>query len=221
MIDFHSHILPGVDDGAPDLEASLALLRQEKEAGVTRVYLTPHQNSKIQRIDELKAVYEKLKEAAKDLGIELLLGAEIYYYPGMVDDLKAGKLLTMNDSKFVLVEFCVKTEINIPEIMYEIKVAGYEPILAHIERYTYLRREDYFEIKDCGCYIQVNSTCFDHALLDCKLKFLFKNGLVDFVGTDAHHAEKRPVCWEKFKKLVSKKFKKQMNKLFETDIITK
>lgn len=221
MIDFHCHILPGVDDGAKNLEASLALLRQEKEAGVTRVYLTPHQNKNTHRVEELRQSFETLREAAKDIGIELLLGAEIYYYPGMVADLKAGKLLTMNNTKFVLVEFSFKTETDVSEAIYELKVAGYEPIVAHVERYTYLKKGDYFEIKDSGCYIQVNTSSLDHFSLSGPVKYLIKNGMVDFIGSDCHSPEKRPAKFEKLVKLIKKKRPDLEKALLEEDKITK
>ena len=111
MIDIHSHILYGVDDGSKDLSMSLAMLKDEMENGVTLVYLTPHQNQQTLTGPLLKERYQSFLDEIKDKGIDIdiRLGSEIYYYPGLKQDLLSGKALTMDESKYVLVEFSTRT----------------------------------------------------------------------------------------------------------------
>ena len=174
MIDIHNHILYGVDDGSKDLDMSLAMLKEEMEQGVTMIYLTPHQNQQTLTGPLLKERYQSFLEELKEKGIDMdiRLGAEIYYYPGLKQDLLSGKALTMDESKYVLVEFSTRTETNVSEIVYELVVAGFTPIIAHIERYPYLKKEDYFDIKDAGALIQINAGSFSHFSMRGIIKYL-------------------------------------------------
>ena len=217
MIDIHNHILYGVDDGSKDLDMSLAMLKEEMEQGVTRVYLTPHQNQQTLTGPLLKERYQSFLEELKEKGIDmdLRLGAEIYYYPGLKQDLLSGKALTMDESKYVLVEFSTRTETNVSEIVYELVVAGFTPIIAHIERYPYLKKEDYFDIKEAGGLIQINSSSFSHFSSRGLIKYLLKNDLVDYVATDAHDNSKRKVDFSFVHSYIKKKYPELYTKLIE------
>ena len=217
MIDIHNHILYGVDDGSKDLDMSLAMLKEEMEQGVSTIYLTPHQNQQTLTGPLLKERYQSFLEELKEKGIDMdiRLGAEIYYYPGLKQDLLSGKALTMDESKYVLVEFSTRTETNVSEIVYELVMAGFTPIIAHIERYPYLKKEDYFDIKEAGGLIQINSGSFSHFSSRGLIKYLLKNGLVDYVATDAHDTSRRKVDFSFVRSYIKKKYPELYTKLIE------
>ena len=217
MIDIHNHILYGVDDGSKDLEMSLAMLKEEMDNGVSLIYLTPHQNKNTLTGTILRDRYQSFLSEVKEKGIDMdiRLGAEIYYYPGLKQDLISGKALTMDDSKYVLVEFSTRTETNISEIIYELSVAGYKPIVAHIERYPYLKKSDYFDIKDAGALIQINAGSFSHFSMRGIIKYLLKNDLVDYVASDAHDPIKRKVDFSFVHTYIKKKYPSLYTKLIE------
>ena len=217
MIDIHNHILYGVDDGSKDLDMSLAMLKEEMEQGVSTIYLTPHQNQQTLTGPLLKERYQSFLEELKEKGIDMdiRLGAEIYYYPGLKQDLLSGKALTMDESKYVLVEFSTRTETNVSEIVYELVMAGFTPIIAHIERYPYLKKEDYFDIKEAGGLIQINSGSFSHFSSRGLIKYLLKNDLVDYVATDAHDNSRRKVDFSFVHTYIKKKYPELYTKLIE------
>lgn len=213
MVDMHTHILYGVDDGSDSKEISNYLLNQAKENGIDKIVLTPHQNEELKRSDELIERFNSFKEEFKDFNIDFYLGSEIYYYQGMINDLDNKELLTMNNSKYVLVEFSTRMETDIASIIYDLKVRGYNPIVAHIERYHYLKLEDYDEIKKSGALIQVNSKSFLNKAYKKQLKYLLKNKLIDFISSDCHN-KTRDLDFADTKKLISKKYKDLYDKLF-------
>lgn len=218
MVDIHSHILPNVDDGSRSMEMSKAMLSAYVGQGVGKVICTPHQNRDCANTDNIKRAYSMLKNEAKDYPVELYLGAEIYYYPKMIEDLSSGKLLTINGSKYVLVEFSTREATDIAEAVYEIVLAGYIPIVAHIERYPYLSRDDYFAIKNNGGFIQINAGAVLYRDTLKRVKFLLKNDLVDAVGSDCHDDKNRRVDFAPIKKFVQKKYSKLYFKLFEENL---
>lgn len=216
MLDIHTHILPNVDDGSKSLEISKSLLKLEIAEGVTKVILTPHQNEKNKNKEELIQKFNAFKEEVKDFNIEIYLGSEIYYYYDLKKDLLNNKLLTLMDSKYVLIEFSTRIEENISDVLYDISLTGYIPVLAHIERYSYLTNEDYYEIKKYA-KIQVNSKAFFEKEYKKKAKYLLKNHLIDFIASDCHDLDRRGVEFQKIKTLISKKYKDQYDKFFTED----
>lgn len=214
MIDIHTHILP-VDDGAKDFNDSLELINQEIKEGIKTVVLTPHMNYLNNDVDKIKEAYEVLK--AHNLNINLLLGSEIRYYDNMVSDLNKGLLLTINNTKYVLVEFSLKNKDNITDGIYELIVSGYKPIVAHIERYSYLTKEEIIEIKRMGALIQVNAKSFEKKDYKKVLHFLLKNNYVDFVASDCHDVVYRNVDFNFAKEIVKKKYPNLYTKLFLTE----
>ena len=213
MTDMHTHILYGVDDGADSREISNYLLTQARQNGIERIVLTPHQNEELKRSEELKERFKIFKEEFKDFNIEFYLGSEIYYYDSMIKDLDNKELLTINDTKYILVEFSTRMETDIASIIYDLIVRGYKPIVAHIERYHYLELKDYDDIKKNGALIQVNSKSFLNKAYKKQLKYLLKNKLIDFISSDCHN-KTRDLDFTDSKKLISKKYKDQYDKLF-------
>lgn len=160
------------------------------------------------------------EQAMRSVPVRFYLGSEIYYYPGMADDLAAGKLLPFGGSRTVLVEFSTRQETEIADIVYDLGVAGYRPIVAHIERYWYLKKEDYFLIRESGGRIQINAGAFAHEHTAKTAMFLLKQKLVDAIASDAHDDARRPVDFALAQKTVRRKFPRQYRALFESDFRT-
>ena len=166
MIDIHMHLVPGVDDGAEDEQMALLMLLRAKDQGISTVFATPHSSAFDEDPVGTKEKFRQLCARAAQIFPEMQLypGCEIYCETGrmqtILSGLESGKYPTMNRSRFVLMEFsqwvipenttpCVETLVN----------AGYTPIIAHMERYKYLR--DNMELVDgfreLGATIQINA----------------------------------------------------------------
>lgn len=211
MIDSHCHMLPGVDDGAKDEAMALAMIEKSANDGVTHIILTPH----FRKFDEGKrlkqiAVFENLKLSVKQKGIpiELYLGKEVYYKDNLLEQTKN---LAIDSSPYVLIEFSTTREQNIEEIIFNLKVSKLKPIVAHVERYPYLKKEDYHQIRLTGGLLQVNAGAikgFEGFGKRRLVKFLLKNQLVDIVASDAHNLTNRKPNLKNAYKTVSKKYGK-------------
>lgn len=211
MYDIHTHIIPNVDDGSKSLEISRTLILDELKNNIKDIILTPHQNELEMDKEKITNAYNKLKEDVKDLEANLYLGSEVYYYNNICDDIENGKITTMNNSKFVLVEFSVINKTDILDICYDFKSIGYIPIIAHIERYPYLSFE---EIKEISKVAKIQVNCHSFLKKDKKklIKFLLKNNLIDYIGTDCHDLKGRNVNYEGVLKFAKKypKFKEKI-----------
>ena len=217
MIDIHTHILPNVDDGSDSLETSIYLLKQEIKEGINKVVLTPHQNKQSLDKDGLVKTYLEFKEKVKDLPLELFLGSEVYYYSGLKEDLKNDKVLTIMNTKYFLIEFSTRIEYNIKDILYDFSILGYKPIIAHIERYDYLTKEDYLDISKYAL-IQVNSASFFNRNYKKICMYLLKNNLIDFIASDCHDRF-RDVSFLKTYKLIRKKNNDLYEKILKNEHI--
>lgn len=218
MIDIHTHILPNVDDGSRSVEKSIELLKQAEGQGVTHLFLTPHYRLgyKTDR-NIIEKEFINFQKIAKDAGInvKLFLGQEIFvdreYYKVLKDEL----VNTMNNTKYVLVEFDYFIDTDISEVVYELVALGYIPIVAHFERYVYATIQDAYEVKELGGLIQVNADSIvgNNRLHRKTAKKLLKNNLVDFVASDVHDC--RVNLLGQAKAYVTKKFGEKISqKLF-------
>lgn len=217
MIDIHSHILHAVDDGSENISQSLEILKEEEMQGVTDVILTPHYRADyLPDRETIETKFAELKEAlsASGIHVNIYLGQEIFIFSDFVKAIKEGKVLTMNDSKYVLVEFSMKRPMDIAETIYMLVSNGYKPIVAHIGRYFYVDLETAKEVKELGGLIQINASSLCRSVaFKRKALNLIKHGLVDFVASDVHAARKNDM--QKAYNLVSKKFGEETaNKLF-------
>jgi len=214
MIDIHTHILPFVDDGSSDFETSINLIKLEIEQGVTDIFVTPHYfkyRGFLSRCEENKKIFNELLEKVRkqNLKVNLFLGNEIFYNSGIFSDLKSDRVMALNGSKYILIEFPIYEELeDIPEALNNLTAKGYIPIIAHPERYTYLTNiKDFEVIKRMGGKIQVNSGSV-LGLEGKKIKRLvcglIKNGLVDFVASDTH--DFRPSCMKKAFDIIKKNY---------------
>lgn len=214
MIDFHSHILPGIDDGSRNLEQSIAMVNEAKEAGFTKIISTSHYMENYYECNE-KNRKELLEQVQKNVnGIELCLGNEIYITNNIIELLQNGQASSINGTKYVLFEFPLITTrpMNDKEVIYRLVENGYIPIIAHPERYPFIQENpDYlFELEEMGALFQSNygSIIGMYGLKAKKtLKILLKNNLISFFGSDVHRPEqvynKMPKIIKKLKKIIS------------------
>ena len=140
LYDIHCHLLPGVDDGAKSLEESKWLLRKEYDDGVRNIIVTPHFRYKMFEppLEVIKRQFLRLQQAAEEVAgdLTLYLGCELHSSMDMVSCLRKGERLTMAGSRYVLVEFSYGDEkAYIKERVQQLKLNGYNPIVAHVERY--------------------------------------------------------------------------------------
>ncbi len=222
MIDVHTHILPDVDDGSNSIENSIKMVKDLCANGVTDAILTPHYRGKFACAKEdLLKRFNEFKLLVKDLPINLYLGQEIYFDGDALNLLTAGELLTLNDSKYVLLEFNYFEKADIVEAVYVAKVRGFIPIVAHVERYEYLDFEDVFEIKSLGGLIQINATSLvkkENKAYFKRVKKLLKYDLVDFIASDCH--DFRPIRIGEVRKIVEKKYGVELAKrVFDTNAL--
>ncbi len=194
--DIHSHILPGIDDGSPDIETSLQLIRGLQNLGYKKLVATPHIIGDYFKNTPaiINAQLQKVKTACSEAGIDIELSAAAEY---MLDDyfmnlVKEGPLLTIHDN-MVLTELPYSVPAsNVEEMLFAIITAGYKPVLAHPERYFYYHRDhaEYSRLRELGFLLQVNllSVCgYYGAPVAKSARYIFDNGLADIVGTDMHH----------------------------------
>lgn len=194
MIDIHTHILHCVDDGSSSVQKSIEIIKDSVNQGITDIILTPHFNRiSTSSIDQIKQSFFELQEEVKiqNIDVKLYLGQEIYFKHGTRLQLKDKQALTLADSNYVLLEFEPTVKVDIPSKVYEVKILGYKPIVAHYERCHHASVDDAIEIKQNGGLIQLNANAIvgDSKRSNDKLvKGLFKNDLVDFVASDIHHS---------------------------------
>ncbi len=195
--DMHSHLIPGIDDGAPDIETSLHLIRGMAGLGYTKLITTPHIMWDMYRNerDDILTRLEQLQTAVKNEGIDIQLHAAAEYF---LDEhlealLKRNEPLLTISGNMVLVEFSMAlAPMNLKEILFEMQMKGYQPVIAHPERYTYLEKnkEFYDELKDTGCLFQLNLLAVSgHYGKSSKelANYIIKKGYYDLIGTDLHH----------------------------------
>lgn len=198
LYDIHCHIIPGVDDGAADMETALAILKKEYEDGVRHIILTPHYRREMfePSMKEVLAGFEALKRAAEP-DLSLYFGCEFHVNTEMSQTLDAKLRPTMAGSCFVLSEFSeISPESFFKERCYHLVGSGYIPILAHVERYRALTHNfDLIEeLTDIGCRIQVNADAVLGKNGVAAKRFcrkLIMEDMLDFIGSDAHDLKRR------------------------------
>ena len=187
--DRHSHILYGVDDGIRTLEDSLAVLAFEESLGVKEVWCTPHiMEDTPNTTAALKERFEELN-AAYTGNITLHLAAEYMLDPLFEKRLSERDLLTMEDNMLLVETSTWTPPVNFYDLLENVKKAGYRPILAHPERYRYLKEAGYRKLKDMGVKFQMNLPSivgFYGETANRKAVWLLENGFYDEFGSDCH-----------------------------------
>lgn len=198
MTDIHCHILPGVDDGARNMEETVGLLRMEQEQGVSRLIVTPHfrlgyfTTPRVQ----VREVFDDVRARAAELGLELYLGCEFHRQNEMAGWLRQESAYAMADTCYVLTEFSSRDSAGkIRQTVTELLLGGYRPVIAHAERYAAMRdrRLVHFLIES-GAYIQVNAgAVLGYEGLRSRLfcRKLLDDDLVHLIGSDAHDCKVR------------------------------
>ena len=217
MIDIHSHIVNEYDDGCKSLDESLDLLRAAKSEGITDIIWTPHyiNNGRYQKIkEESMKVLESFKELilVQGININIHLGNELYITKDIDEIIKKAKANTLANSDYVLVEFpYAEYKKEYDEYMYNLSLEGYKIVIAHPERYEYVKKDIGFcrrWLKE-GYLIQITqSSLFDSRYKKLVNKMLEKN-YVHFVASDAHGSH-RPVSLKDAYKEVSKRYGQEL-----------
>lgn len=231
MIDFHSHILPNIDDGSTSIDETINLILEAKQVGFTGIISTSHY---------IQGYYEANEEYRKQLLIEtekimknykglnsnfpkLYLASEIYISTEIIEFIKSKKASTINNTKYVLFELPMNSKpLFAKEVVYRLIENGYKPIIAHPERYSYVQEEIDFvqELADMGALFQANYGSII-GLYGNKakkvMKILLKKDLISFLGTDSHRTNqiypKIPSIMKKLGKIVSEQKLKEITLL--------
>lgn len=201
FVDIHCHILPGVDDGAPDLEQSLALIDMAWKDGTTALVLTPHHRRPFDSSPEqLRAVFDQLRGQVAGLypELELYLGSEAAWERGLPEELSRQEVLTLGGTGYVLLEFRTGTSrAKIINGTLEVLNSGFMPIIAHAELYDSFLKDPTLadELIGYGARIQLDadSVMGRHGRRIKRLCHrMLKHGQVHFIASDAHDCTERP-----------------------------
>jgi tyrosine-protein phosphatase YwqE len=205
--DIHSHFIPGIDDGSPDMETTISLIKEMQQLGFKKVITSPHvmsdfyQNTSETILSGLNKVRSELK--AQSIPIEIEAAAEYYIDFEFEQKIGKEKFLTFGGN-YILVELSfIEEPRNLFDIIFKLQLEGYKVVLAHPERYAYHRMEDYNELKNRGVLLQMNLLSligYYSPQVQKKTEKLIEDNLVSFVGTDCHnmhHAELYEKCHTK------------------------
>ena len=221
--DVHSHLIPGIDDGSPDLATSIRLIRGLIGLGYQKIITTPHINADIfpNNAANIQSGQALVRDELRREGIDIPFHAAAEY---LMDDRFSRMLadgepfLTLKDN-LVLVElsFAVPS-INLRELLFEMQLKGFQPVLAHPERYLYFgaNKKWYDQLRDAGCWFQLNLMSFSgHYGPESRrlAEFLVRKGYIDLLGTDLHHDRHLDVLRS------SEKIHKAVRELIQTGLI--
>jgi len=195
-VDLHSHFIPGIDDGAQNMQESLLLLKSMEALGYEKVITTPHIMVDIYRNTPkiIKEGLQALKRSAKaeGIGLQIEAGAEYYLDEGFYDHLHSGEVMSIHKN-YLLFETSYATKpLQFEEMVFEISALGYIPLIAHPERYRYITDpiKEYGRWKELGVLFQLDlNSLGGHYGQDAKKKaeLLSEKGMIDFLGSDVHH----------------------------------
>lgn len=202
MIDLHSHILPGIDDGAPELEVSLQMARLAVEEGITVVACTPHIFPGVYDNDAIgiRAAIGELQAAldAAAIPLRLVVGADVHLHPDFLTNLRTGMVPTLADSQYVLIE--LPTHVPPPQLehyLFSVLTAGYVPILTHPERLRWIETHHALigRLVRGGLWVQITAGSLTGGFgrrAQYWAERLLGDGLVHLLATDSHNMRRRP-----------------------------
>lgn len=196
--DIHSHLIPGIDDGSPNMEASVRMVKKFVDLGYKKIVTTPHimcdyyQNTPDKILKGLDELREELQK--QDINIDISAAAEYNLDDGLQDLIDKKNILTFGDNHVLFELPFMQEPRNLQEIVFNFQMAGYKPILAHPERYTfwYDEFEKYDELRSRGVLMQLNLLSLTNHYSPQTRKVAEKMvdaDLVDAVGTDCHRIE--------------------------------
>lgn len=199
MTDFHSHILPKMDDGSRSVEESLLMLKALREQGISRVVATPHFYANDESVESFlkrrQASFEELQASATPELPEIVLGAEVRYYEGIsrLDELK---LLCIQGTKLLLLEMPERkwTEYILKELTDMASDGRVTLVLAHVDRYAHIQKQDvFYRLLQSGILMQINADFVNGFFTQRKAISMLKNDEAHFLGSDCHNmAERAP-----------------------------
>lgn len=192
--DIHSHLVPGVDDGSDSIETSLALIEGLQALGYRKIITTPHIRPEYFPNTQASILegFSRLKKAVQDagLGVELGCAAEYFVDFDFQATLEKGDLLSFNGNHVLIEISTFSPPPNLYDSIFKLRIKGYQPIVAHPERYVYYEVGEFQKLKDFGCLLQLNILSllghYGKPVKDLANKLL-KANLIDFLGTDLHH----------------------------------
>ena len=199
MIDFHSHIIPGIDDGAKSVEDTFNLIKEAQEAGFDEIISTSHYMERYYEADEeerniwISSIQKALKQ--QDINIKLHLGSEIYLSDNIINLIKEHKASTIAGTNYVLFEMPLNAKpLNLYDMVYEMQEHKLRPILAHPERYSFVKTDPdlIYDLIEAGVLMQANyasvlggygtrSEIIVRKLLECDM--------IHFLGSDVHKVD--------------------------------
>jgi len=194
--DIHSHLIPGIDDGSKSMEESIELLRGFEKLGYTKIITTPHIMNKAYNNTKTSILenFSKLKKATQEahLNIDIQVAAEYYVDEGFLKLLEKGELLSIDDEYILFETSYINRPVDLESVIYNIISAGYKPLLAHPERYQYIKNveEEFNTLKDQGAFFQANLNSFVGFYgkqAQKNVEYLNEHGMIDFLGSDVHH----------------------------------
>lgn len=203
MIDIHCHILPALDDGAGNMSDAVEMAELAVASGIKGIIATPHCNVSgsfrnfwsLEAESKLNRFKDELQK--QNIPLNIYAGQEIYLAPGFIELLRERKLVTLNNSRYLLVEFAVDEHANVAyRKLQQIISEGYAPVVAHPERYGFVREFDdaIYRMKDLGALLQV-SRCSLNGKFGSRVQLaamdIVESFQADFVASDAHSPYKR------------------------------
>ncbi len=224
FVDIHSHLLPGIDDGANDLNQTIDLIKKMRALGIKNIITTPHVLGTIYP-NSSETIKNKLIEVQEELvkrnmmDVSIRAAAEYMMDEQFIKRLQNDDLLTLKE-KYILVEMSYfNPPVNLFEIIFDIQLKGYKPILAHPERYNFYHNDfqKYYKLKQAGCLFQLNILSLtDHygKFVNKTTHKLLKENLYDFIGTDTHHIQHLALL----QKTMTSKNKKLINMLLKNNL---
>lgn len=194
MIDVHSHIVYGVDDGSKTIEDTMHMLKEAKKVGFTDIICTPHYMEGYYEVPckEISSKISQIRDLAEGINIKIHQGNEIYANENIIEYIKSGQATSLNGSRYVLIEFPMQTKpINMDQVIYLLLQAGKVPIVAHPERYSYVRENPnmLLEYIEQGVLFQTNYGSiigmYGNEIKETAKKLLTHN-MIHFLGSDNH-----------------------------------
>jgi tyrosine-protein phosphatase YwqE len=195
-VDIHSHLIPGIDDGAQSMEESIALLQAFEELGYEKIITTPHimSDSYPNSMETILSGLEALRMRAELEGISLQIEAAAEYYLDeyFFDEMQKTEVLTIDDTYVLFESSYFARPLQMEEMIFAIGEAGYKAMMAHPERCRYIKnpRKEFGRLKELGVFFQVNINSFGgHYGVQARkfAEFLSEAGMIDFLGSDVHH----------------------------------
>lgn len=203
MIDFHTHILPCVDDGSGSIRESVSMLREEARQGIEAVVLTPHfyadENDIPTFLHRRQRAWNQLKAYLPPQAPDLYLGAEVQYFEG-IRDAENIHLLRILGSSLLLIEmpFCRWTDRMVEDVLELNDRENLQVVLAHIERYASMQpRNTWRELCARGIMTQANISFFAGWKTRRKAMSMLSDGEIHFLGSDCHNMTTRPPNWDR------------------------